>query len=306
MSQIKFGRNYILTVTTQTGSAITIQLPFTVEFEIVRDILSGSCNTLHIRIYNLNADTRNQLRYNFYDIGEIRAITLSAGYGQNTSALPRVFTGNITQASSVREGNSWVTTIEALDGGFAFANAKADTIAPFPSGTPQQTVITTMIGSLNQFGISKGAIGSYPGTISRGNSYSGSTTGKLAELTNGGFFIDNGYAHCLGNNEYVGSDNNLVISPASGLLGTPTLQQTIIALDMLFEPQAQIGEQVELQSISALVASFGAGVTSSLNGFYKLISVRHKCVISSVVCGDAVSSLEMFYGAQALTAVAGF
>lgn len=283
----KFGRNYQLSVGLQDGTTLKVSLPFTVEFEIVRNILT-SANTMHIRIYNLSARNRNQIRYNFYDTGTLRPVKINAGYGDGV--LPQVFTGNITQAWSVREGSNFVTTIEAFDGGFAFANATTN--IPFPSGTPQQTIISTMAESLSNYGVAVGAIGSYPGTISRGNTYSGSTTDILRELTGGGFYIDNGKVNCLGNSECINGGIPL-INAASGLLNTPVLQQTILSFDMLFEPGVISGQKIQL--VSATDATF--------NGFYKVISIKHRVMISAAVCGDAVTSLEMFYGTAALVPV---
>lgn len=286
----KFGRNYLLSVGTvdikinPTGLPILIELPFTIEFEIVRNILS-SANHIHLRIYNLAAQTRNLIRYNFYNTGERRPIFLYAGYGQ--TALPLVFSGNITQAFSVREGSNFVTTIEALDGGFAFANAFTNT--SFLSGTPQLSVIQNIAGQLSNYGVGTGYVGSFPGTIGRGNVYSGPTGQILYELTNGGFFIDNGKINCLGNNEYVPGGLSLV-NANSGLLGTPVLEQTILTFDMLFEPAVIAGQQIMLQSSTDL----------SFNGMYKIISIKHHGTISAAVCGDAVTSLQMFWGPAAL------
>jgi hypothetical protein len=287
---VKFLRNYSLDIGTQDGDTITVTPPFTVEFEILRNTLSKS-GTLHIRIYNLSAKHRNQIRYNFYNTGELRPVTLNAGYG--SGILPEVFTGNIQEAYSVREGNNFVTTIEAFDGGFAQANGTTDT--SFPAGTPQRTVISTLAASLSQYGISLGSIGAYPGSISRGNSYSGNTCQILNELTNGGFFIDGGVAHCLGTNECT-TGGIQVINAQTGLLNTPVQQQTVITFDMLFEPSVIAAQQIELESSTDL----------NVNGIYKVTSIKHRVTISDAVCGDAVTSLEMFYGTAALAIVGDF
>src|ERR1017187_1050595 len=96
----KFGRNYILTVETQNNDLLIIQPPFTVEFDITRNTLT-SANVCSIRIYNLSQNNRNKIRFNIMDTGDFRSVQLQAGYGTN---LPIIFSGNITQAWSVREG----------------------------------------------------------------------------------------------------------------------------------------------------------------------------------------------------------
>lgn len=281
----KFGRSYELSVTTINGDTITIKPPFTVEFDITRNTLT-SANVCSIRIYNLSLHNRNQIRKNVTDYGTDRPITLRAGYGSN---LPVIFTGNISQAWSVREGTNFITQIECFDGGFAFANAQSS--IPFSSGTPQKTVITTFMSQLP--GVTLGAIGDFPGTIGRGNSYSGSTTDLLRTLTGGAFFIDNGKAYALGDNEYVADGLPLLINSKSGLLGTPVLEQSIVKFDMLFEPNLVPGRSVLLESITE----------SNFNGAYKVTSVKHRGMISEAVCGDCITTGEFFF-TKLLTPVA--
>lgn len=285
----KLGRTYTLLIGTQYGETLTIAPPFTVEFDITRNVLT-SANVCSIRIYNLSEDNRNKIRFNFYNSGEFRPIKFAAGYGSNV--LPTVFTGNITQAWSVREGVNFITTIECFDGGFAFSNATTNT--QFPKGTPQSDIIQNMVQTLNLYSVSTGAIGSYPGITSRGSSYSGSTTDILRELTNGGFFIDNGKANCLRNSECV-SGGTPVINASSGLLNTPVLEQTILTFDMIFEPGVVVGQKILLDSVTE----------KNYNGYYKVIAFKHRGMISEAVCGDAITSLQMFYGPSELSVVQG-
>lgn len=283
----KFGRNYSLSVGTQNGSTLTIALPFTIEFDITRNTLT-SANVCSIRIYNLSANHRNQLRFNIMDTGDYRPITLFAGYGNNLSVI---FSGSITQAWSVREGVNFITTIECFDGGYAFNNGITNTT--FPSGTPMQTVISSLAGSLPN--VQGGYIGTnYPGTLSRGNSVNGNTMDLLRDLTGGGVFIDNGTVNCLGDNECIPANGITVIDESSGLLATPVREQTILTFDMIFEPRLVVGQQIQLNS------STGA----NFNGFYKTISVKHRGMISGAVCGDAITSVGLFYGTAALSTAA--
>lgn len=274
----KFGRNYILEVQKQDGSILTVQPPFTIEFDITRNTLS-SANTASIRVYNLSENNRNQIRFNISDYGTFRSVSLRAGYGTN---LPQVFTGNISQAWSVREGTNMITQIECFDGGFAFANGKTQT--QFTAGTDQATVIRTIASDMPH--LSVGAIGSFPGAIGRGNSYSGGTADLLRELTGGGFFVDLGKVNALGDNEYIDDGSpTLVINSQSGLLGTPVLEQTIVRFEMLFEPTLNVARKIQLQSVTE----------SNYNGFYKVTAVKHRGMISESVCGELVTEGEFFY-----------
>jgi hypothetical protein len=286
----KFGRNYILTIEVNVGAPIIITPPFTIEFDITRNILS-SANVASIRIYNLSQQNRNNIEFNIYNQGSFRRIVLNAGYGVN---LPVIFYGNITQAWSVREGVNFITQIECFDGGYAYNNAFSN--VSFPAIVPNQAIITALIDSLAQYNIIPGFIGSYPGTTNRGSSYSEPTCSLLSRLTNGGFFIDNGTANCLGNSECIANSFPLIDS-STGLLGTPVREQQILTFDMIFEPRVQAGQIINLQSLSLQTLTPGQQVTTqAVNGTYKVTSVKHRGIISPSVCGDAITTLGMFLG----------
>lgn len=280
----KFGRNYELRVQTEIGTTLTIKLPFTVEFDITRNTLT-SANVCQIRIYNLSQKNRNLLRYNASNYGQFRRVSLKAGYGTN---LADIFVGNVSQAWSVREGTNFITQIESYDGGFAFNNGQAS--MQFPAGTPQQTIITSLAATLPETKV--GAIGNYPGAITRGNSYSGNTTSILTELTGGGFFIDNGKANALGTDEYILGAGTLLINAKSGLLGTPVLEQSIARFDMLFEPSLNVGRRIKLESLSDV----------NFDGYYKVTAVKHRGMISESVAGSVITTGE-FYFSKLLTGV---
>lgn len=256
---------------------LVVKLPFTIEFDIIRNTLT-SANVCKFRIYNLSLKNRNQLRFNISDYGQLRTVQFKGGYGNN---LGICFQGNVSQAWSVREGVNFITQIECYDGGFAFVNGQTD--AQFPAGATNQGVIANLAGSLP--GVDVGAIGSYPGTLQRGASFSGTTTDHLRDLTGGGFFIDNGKANALGTNEYIQRGAVLTIDSKAGLLGTPVLEQTIVHFDMLWEPRLHAGEQVFLSSITE----------QNFNGAYKITGVKHRGIISESVCGSVTTTGEFLY-----------
>ena len=277
-SSRKFNRNYRLTAADADGNNYVIEPPFTIEFDITRNTLAQA-NICQIRVYNLGAETRNALRRNATDWGPpYQPLKFEAGYGDN---LAEVFSGNIRQAWSVREGTNYITQMETFDGGFAYINSKTD--RAYPAGTPKTAVIASMVGDLDY--IKPGSIGSYPGVLLRGNTYTGNTTSLLNEQAGGGFFIDGGRAHVLGDSEYIPDTSLIVINAQSGLLGTPVLEVGIIRLDMLFEPRLNVGRQVLLESLTE----------ANFNGAYKIISVKHRGMISGAVSGNVVTSAGFFY-----------
>lgn len=263
---------------------VQIGLPFTIEFDINRTYYS-SANHFSIRLYNLAENTRSKLRkdqisFQYSTINDFRLVMLSAGYG---TSLTQILKGYITRGFSVREGNNMITEVSGDDSGLAFANGVSD--REYSANTSRDNIMQDLISTLP--GTTKGCISSsvLVGDISRGNSYAGNTCDILADMTGGAFFIDNGVVHVLGNNE-VTDDPILVINSNSGLLGTPTYENAVVHLEMLFEPTVKVGQQAVVQSLTE----------KRFNGYYKVISVRHRAMISETIAGEAVTELGLVNG----------
>lgn len=274
----KFGRNYFLRVGTFDKDFIEIRPPFTLQFDITRNTLT-SANVCQVRIFNLSKVIRDKIRFNISDFGEYVPIRLYAGYGDN---MPVIFTGNISQAWSVRERTNMVTQIECYDGGYAFSNG-GKTYMEFNSGTTKKSVIEDLASALPH--IKLGAVSNDFGEVLlRKNSYQANIS-NLAELTGGAVFVDHETANALFSNEYIDTGSTLVINSNSGLLGTPILEQTIVRFDMIFEPQLNVGTRIKLES----------STEENFNGFYKVTAVKHRGIISNAVGGELTTTGEFFY-----------
>ena len=277
---LKFGRNYMLTVQVNAVQTVTIQLPFTMQFDITRNVLS-SANVCQIRIYNLGQKTRNLLRFNMMDQQTFVDVKLKAGYGNVASNLPILFDGNITRGWSQREGVNFITYLQCFDGGFAFANGQTN--MTFPASTTNESIIASLIGSMPHTTV--GAVGSFPGSLSRGNAYAGNTADLLRQNFNNAFFIDNGVGHCINNDEYIVDSPIVQVNADSGLLGTPLREQNVLHFDILFAPEIKPGRLVNLASLT----------DPSFNGLKKVTAVSHRGVISGAVAGEAVSLVTTWY-----------
>lgn len=288
----KFHRNYVLRVQANTPDRefIRIEPPFTIEFDITRNILP-SANTSRIRIYNLSEKNRNLILHNLFDYSDLRLVILQAGYGTDSENFPVIFAGHIGQAFSVREGTNFITQIEAFDGGFAFINAHVGQTAI--SGSTQVSIILALANSLSQFGVKTGAIGNFEGTTIKQESFSGNPIDVLAELTSGGVFIDNNKINVLKDNEYIDDEVTFIVNSESGLLGTPIREPTRLIFDILFEPRLFIGQRIKIQSITQPI----------YNGYFKIAGIHHKGMISEAVCGDATTNVIVFNGIGNLTPV---
>lgn len=288
----KLGRNYFLKIQKLEGDFLEVRPPFTVEFDIQRSILS-SANTSAIRVYNLSPNNRNQIRKDVTDYDIFLGVQLQAGYGKN---MPTIFQGNIKQAWSHRQKVDFITEIQSFDGGFALVNGVTNQTFNGPSspgaadGEPNVNVLRRLMNDLP--GVTPGVVGSFPGKLLRGSSYSGRTADVITELSNGTFFIDNEKAHCLGENECLQGSIE-VLDASTGLLGTPIREQNILHIEVMFEPRVLLGQKIELRSVGS----------PSFNGFYRIQSIQHRGVISESVCGDAITLLGLAYGTEGLQVI---
>jgi len=277
MSPVKFGRNYSLSIGKRGGGYLNLQLPFTMEFDIHRNVLS-SANTGNLRVLNLSQQSRNSIRKNVIDPQDVRSCFLRAGYQQTN---PLIFTGNISRCFSVREGTDFVSQVEAFDAGLACISATS--AFAVPTGTKRTDIVKRMVQDMP--GVTMGAVGSQvQGQTPRGNSYNGPTIEILRQFVGGGLFIDNGKAYVLSDNECLAPNGIEVINADAGLLNTPVLEETILHFDMLFEPRLRIGQKITLQSQTE----------PSLNGDYKIVELHHRGTISEAVAGEATTTVGMF------------
>jgi hypothetical protein len=301
---LKFGRVYSLTVSTiDNTQSVTIALPFTMEFDIKRNDLS-SLNQGSIRLYNLSLHNRAFIRQDEYTPFLAKRIVLRAGYSgfpnPNVAPIPGssqtiLLNGLINHAWSIREGNNFITNIEFFDLGHAATSDKNTIVfnpktAPgsFVKGMTKKQIITQMVNYLRPVGITLGTIGNFTNTYPKARVFAGSVLQGLSEISGGQFYIDNGVANCLADNEVVEGDP-LLIDSSTGLLGTPIKDLLMMRFQLLFEPKILMSSLVNLQSTTA----------SQFNGVGKVLSLHHKGTISAAVCGDATTDVGILIGAEA-------
>ncbi len=283
----KLGRNYFLKIQKLEGDFLEVRPPFTMDFDITRNILTSS-NTASIRVYNLSPTNRDQIRKDVTDYDLYQQVSLQAGYGKN---MPTIFQGNIKQAWSHRSKVDFITEVQAFDGGFALVNGKSN--QNFMEGEPNIGIMRRLMGDLPHVTI--GTIGGIPGSLLRGNAYSGRTIDLLGDLlskTNSTLFIDNEAVHVLGENECLQGSIE-VLDASTGLLGTPIREQNILHLDIIFEPRLILGQKIELRSQTA----------RNYNGFYRVQSIHHRGTISETICGEAVTQVGLAYGSAGLETI---
>lgn len=293
----KFNRAYELTI--QTGDLkqfVTIQLPFTIEFNIHRRY-GSSQNDANIRIYNLSPQTRDLIRVDFSDLTKKREVILKAGYGNEK---PVIFAGYVNLAQSVRDGVNFVTTIEAMSGNFAYT--QATTGFSFGETTNNKVIVEQLINAMGGYGVKKGVISPKINTqITRATACDRNPIEELKDrVGTNGFFIDNNTINVIGENECIAGTANL-INASTGLLATPVIYDQYVRCNVLFEPRFLIGQKVFLETETGSQKRLGYETAPnnyqySMNGFYKIYEIIHNGTISDALGGNAVTTLGLQAG----------
>lgn len=294
---MKFHRQFQLKIQTFESAAdptttpieITISPPFTIEFNIERSANSG-LNTMEIRIYNLQPDTRVHIQHDPFKTDVYQRIELRAGYSGD---LPIIFKGNIWEANSYREGSNIITSITCFDGGLDTITQRS--FFSLEQGTTLKDAVMTMI---NQFpNVTVGKIGAIEGTPQRPLVVDGNTWEQIKKYTTqtgtgANCFIDLEKVNVLSQNEVIGAEVP-VIDADTGLLETPRRDQNFLVLTTLFEPRIFVGQLIKL--ISTIQKPV-------YNGDYQVVGVSHQGVISEAVSGECRSTFSLilnnaFFGA---------
>lgn len=282
----KFQRNYEIEIQTADGSTIIVGYPYTLDFSIEQNTFA-SANTGRFTLYNIGESIRNRVYKSKYDITVFRTIELRAGYGQTLST---VFKGTVKEAMSYKqEGQTnHLTVIDSYDGGYALANSFSSfTLA---AGTSKNDTIKML--SQDLIDTEPGAFSEFDGTNIRGRAVMGNTGKILQDETEGHFFINKGKLYCLKNNDCIEGEI-VVINAQTGLLGSPRRTDTLLQVDLLFEPRLKIGQIVELESITERI----------YNGKYKVAGIQHSGTISGAVAGKCKTIVSLWYGTGALTII---
>lgn len=278
--QQKFNREYNLTYipATREGRPSDTQLvitnPITINFNVKRDIFSA-VNTLELDIYNLSKENRD---FMYQDLQSQRAYCyLEAGYKGWAKSL--IFSGNVWNTLSKREGVNAITHITAMDG---YNALQAEVNQTLDAGATVEDVVK---------------IGQRTMQLDEGvYSFKNYKFVRPVELQGNAFYVINKY---VGRNAYIDlgklniQDTNevfegevLVLDDETGLIGTPERSLEFLTVKMIFEPRIQVGQLIELRS------SF----EPRYNGQYKVYGISHNGMISDSMAGQAITTLQLWTG----------
>lgn len=215
-----------------------------IAFEVSKGIESSQ-NTATISIWNLNEGHRNSVGK------ELDDIMLEAGYtppggGSNVGII---FKGQIRDVEHRRDGADIITEISCGDGDKAFRRATIS--KTFPKGTPVKEVVEELYQQLEKEGIDRGEW-KFPEDMpdyKRPYSMCGSCTRELDTIGRGrGFYwsSQNGVMEIIPADGFVGGI--VLITPRTGMVGTPTLTDNGVKVSALLNPEVRPGRRVRIES----------------------------------------------------------
>lgn len=258
-----------------------IEYPITIEFDVQTSAFSQN-NGATIRLYNLNAEFQAYLWKDNNETDKYVTMWLYAGYGDN---MPLIFSGDAHYCYSYREsgGVDYITEIHADNALYIFNYGYMNNT--FSKDTTIIDILKTAIsnaGGVYDLGYVSPKI---PAT-KRPKTMIGSTMDLLGrEYKDYNIFVDKGELHVLGKNEVIPGQVP-VITTESGLLGSPRKAGNLLSCDMIFEPGLTTGQVIEIQSETL----------PFMNAKYALVGLRHRGVISPVVGGQVITSVDLSIG----------
>ncbi len=249
-----------------------------------------SCGTPSGRftLYNLAEKSRAQIFHDLYDVLNYRQIILQAGYeSTDNTPLSTIFQGNIRSAYSYKRKQDWTTVIDCFDGGFAIINGQISLSVAAPWTTSD--VIKQLVNAMPN--VALGTVNLPEVKNSRSMNLFGNAWDAIRRLTgNNTAFIDSEKVNAVTQGTYITPVGGIeLITSDTGLLGSPRKLGALVEVDMIFEPTISVNQLVQLNSLDP-----------HYNGEYAVMGVTHRGTISGAVCGDAITTLSLWSGTQAL------
>lgn len=200
-------------------------------------------NDAEIKIYNLSDETRKSLD------GENISIELKAGYeGLNGDGgnIETIFIGNVKKVTQEIQKPDIITSITAGDGEKKYRNKRHT--KGYPEGTKLKTVVQDITKSLD---LGKGSLDAIPDiTYNSGVTLQGLCRDHLDNIARSNdleWSIQDEKLQIIKRDGFT-KDSVLVISPTSGLIGSPNKTKKGVEFTSLLQPQLKIGRKVEIKS----------------------------------------------------------
>jgi hypothetical protein len=244
-------------------------------------------NTLTVRVYNVSKATiQSIIGSTNVDNGKT-TVTLNCGYQSGNKGC--IFSGDIKQFRVGRERNvDSYLDILAGDGDAAYNQSIIN--QSFPSGTTDAQQLSAIAASMG-LPVADGATGylTTGGILPRGKVLFGMSRIYMRSVAhNNGcrWSIQNGVATLIPNGGYLPTPNVVVISTATGMIGTPEATDAGIMVRCYLNASIQIGQMIQINNgdiNTTTVESQGyPSYTSqyypaslSANGQYRVMVIEH-------------------------------
>jgi len=215
-----------------------------IEFDVLKGI-SSTANPATIKIWNLTEAHRNALGK------ELDDIELEAGYMPPTGGdnVGVIFKGQIRDVEHKREGADIVTYLTNGEGDKAFRDATIS--KTYKAGTEVKTVVEDLYKELEKEGIDRGEW-KFPDdipTMKRSYAAVGSAKQQFDLLSRGYNFywsVQNGVCEIIPGDGYIGTV--ILISPETGLVGTPTITDNGVKAVALLNPEIRPNRRVKVEA----------------------------------------------------------
>lgn len=266
---VQWGRAWDLVIGAQ-GTGLRINA-LRISFKVSKTSV-GKPNEATIKIYNLSPQNEAQISDEFTDV------VLNAGYKGN---LGLIFKGNITLVTREKSGPDVITEITCGDGDEDYRNAILnETIA---ANTTDAQVISRAVASFTA-GTTQGNVQVSSTPRARGRVLTGNTRDVLesiARANGANWSIQDGQLQVLPSSAIL-PGQAIVVSPATGMIGAPTITDKGFKVKTLLNPQYRIGGTIQINSQYAQTKAKKAAKSATPqkmrlppNGICKIVTITH-------------------------------
>lgn len=264
---LQFNRQYTLTLSNADGEVLVIE-ELRITFQLNKTLL-GYPTRGRIEIYNLSEE-------NIQRIGKRYSVaTLEAGYATTKA---HVFTSNIMNFYKSRQGVDSVFNL--ILAGEAPAWADSVFVRTYREGMPPSTILRDVAGSFE--GVIIGTLledASWEAKLSSVTHAGNARTimDKLARDYNFDWAIHDGQIDVIPRGQVLTDQPIYVITPETGLIGSPTLTELGADFRVLLNPDIMLGRQVQMSAESVQLGQEGLEfrrVRTTADGFYKVMDIR--------------------------------
>ena len=261
----------------EIGKPIVIRPPLSMKFDVVRMPMMGSTYA-NIDIYNLQPSTRDKIFLDYFNLDDIRRVTLEAGY--ENGKFDTIYRGRVLTCRPIKERTEVIMRLEAQSGFFAMD-------AYIQASTAEGQLIT----DIAQMSLEKteGAVDYFiqpePIQLSRPVALDNNELAVLETYTRGKAFIDNDKVISINESDVIDGDVR-VISDETGLLGVPERKEVTVTVKCIFEPRIKVGQGLEIRSRIAPI----------FTGQYKVWGVAHSGTIGLASSSQCITTIQLWTG----------